>query len=148
MKLPGRVRLMTWLLTFAMTLPTAGCDWFQASDNPRSSPIISGLSVAPGEVDCGEENPVTIAFDYDDPQDDIFQVIIKFEHTHLGDKIEKTFPWGDPNIKVEGSRAFVTFFFECGGPPAGLWTLDVQVEDERGHLSNALSGEINLLSTR
>jgi hypothetical protein len=148
MKLRGRVRLMSWLFTFATILPTAGCDWFKASDNPRSSPIISALSVSPVEVDCGVEHPVTIAFDFDDPQHDLLQVIMNFKHTRLGDTFEKTFPWGDPNITAEANRAFVTFFFECGGPPAGVWTLAVQVEDERGHLSNVLAGEINLLSTR
>ena len=148
MKLPGRVRLMTWLFAFATILPTTGCDWFQASDNPRTYPVISGLSVSPASVFCGESNQVTVAFDYDDPQKDIFQLLLSFAHTRLNDRFEKEVPWGDVDITTIPGRASATFFFECGGPPAGLWKLAVQVEDERGHLSNVLAGEVSLLSTR
>jgi len=148
MKLSGHVRLMTWLFTLAAILPAAGCGWFQASDNPRSTPVISGLSVSPVSVRCGESNPVTIAFDYDDPQNDLFQLTMNLQHTRIDDRIEKTIPWGELDLTTAPGRAFAKFFFECGVPPAGVWTLVVQVEDERGHLSNALAGEITLLSTR
>jgi hypothetical protein len=148
MKLPGRVRLMTWLFACATILPTTGCDWFQASDNPRTYPVISGLSVSPASVFCGESYQVTVAFDYDDPQEDIFQVLMNFAHTRLDDRLEKTVPWGDVDSTSIPGRASATFFFECGGPPAGVWTVAVQVEDEKAHLSNALSGQVNLLSTR
>ena len=137
--------------TFAAVLATgtlavmSGCDWLHGSEpGSRQSPNISSLVVNPTSVICAN-NKFTISLKYDDPQGDIAKILVTFQHSE--DKLprEEVFLWPEFQSRSNGTltREFVNIF-TCEDKK-GLWTFTVQLEDERGHTSNALSGSITLL---
>jgi len=150
MKLSRTARLFPCLLLLTVLLPAAGCDWtdwLEASGSEaRVSPVIGDLGVFPTSVFCGEPNPVQVSFSYSDPQDDIFLVSVSARQEQSDTTVSFTIPWTDVDLASSPGRAVGSFFFECGGPPAGVYAVTLQVEDERGHLSNELTFDVTLLS--
>jgi len=143
------VRLAPLLLALALTIPAAGCDWLDPSgSSSRLSPVIGALAIAPPSVFC--DAPFDIAFDYADPQDDMDQILLSFRHTLLDERLSRTVSWGDPDLDLTnpGRASYAEFFFGCGGASTGDWTVTVQLEDRRGHLSNELQGTVTLISSR
>lgn len=148
MRTRNTVRMASILLALALTIPAAGCDWLDPSGtSSRVSPVISGLSVRPQSVFCNA--PLTIAFEYSDPQDDIQQLLLTFQHAGSDERLDRSVFWDDPTLLAAGGRAsYSEFFFECGGPSAGDWEVRVQLEDNQGHLSNELTADVTLVSAR
>ena len=156
MKHPRSARLTTCLLALAtIILAAAGCDWLKPSGSEsRSSPVIDDLRVIPSLVDCGDpdndegdRNEIAISFSYSDPQDDFFQVLLTFEHTESGERIERSAIWSGLDFTANpGKATYDEFFFECGLYPEGDWTLTVRVEDELGHFSNELTAVLDLVT--
>jgi len=143
-------RLLQSLALLTTLLAASGCDWLSPSGSAtRSSPIIGELGVTPATVFCGLRNPLAISFSYIDPQDDYHRVLLTFEQTQPGPRIDSSASWLDGDLKTSPGRAIYDgFFFECGVDPAGVWTLTVKLEDERGHLSNELTAVVTLISSR
>jgi len=127
-------------------LAAPGCDWLKGSGgSSRVSPFLSGLRFSRGAVLC--EQAFTIAFDYDDPQDDLSLLTVSLQHATTSRRRSRQVLWddsGDLNLQSPG-RAELSFTFACADP-GGRWLVEVQVEDLRGHLSNTLRGEISLTS--
>jgi hypothetical protein len=150
MKLSRTARLFPCLLLLTVLLPAAGCDWtdwLEASGSEaRVSPVIGDLGVNPTSVFCGERNPVQVSFSYSDPQDDIFLVRVTARQEQSDTTVDFTIAWSDVDLASAPGRASGTFFFECGVPPVGVYAVTLQVEDERGHLSNELTFDVTLLS--
>ena len=142
-------RLFPGLLLLTMLL-AAGCDWTDWLDpsgsESRSSPVIGDLLIAPTSVFCGDRNLVTFSFAYSDPQDDMFQVrLVAKSVAEPVSTVERSILWSDMDVVTSPGRAIGDFFFVCGEQPGGAYTIEVEVEDERGHLSNVLEGEVRLL---
>ena len=149
MKTTRTVRLFPSLLLLTTLLAAAGCnwtDWLQPTGSEaRSSPVISDLVLSPTSVFCGDSNLVTFSFAYSDPQDDMFQVrLVAKSVAEPVSTVGRSIPWSDMDVVTSPGRAIGDFFFVCGEQPSGVYTLAVEVEDERGHLSNVLEGEITL----
>jgi hypothetical protein len=147
MKTTRTVRLFPSLLLFATLLAVAGCNWTDwlksTGSESRSSPVINDLNLDPTRVSCDEL--VTFSFAYSDPQNDMLQVRLVARSTAEPVwTVERFIPWSDMDVVTSPGRAIGEFSFECGGPPRGVYTVAVEVEDERGHLSNVLEGEITL----
>lgn len=145
------VRKAATLSALALTITGAGCglgDWLDPSGtSSRVSPVISALSVRPQSVFC--DRPITISFDFTDPQNDVQQLLLAFVHAGTDERLDRSVFWDDPALEVAGGRAtYAEFAFECGGPSAGDWEVRVQLEDEQGHLSNELTADITLVSAR
>lgn len=149
MKPSRTARLLPCLLLSATLLAAAGCDWLSASGSTaRASPVLRELNVTPASVFCGPRNPLEVSFGYSDPQGDYYQMIMVLERTQPDQRIERSALWTTLDLtKSPGRAIYKEFFFECGAYPAGTWTLKVTVEDERGHLSNEIASEINLVSS-
>lgn len=154
MKIARTARLFLCLMLLALLPPVTGCDsdglkdWLSPSGSAgRSSPVISGLAVSRTSFFCGEDNKATISFSYSDPQDDIFLVIVSLENVEADQRFEVTVPWFEMDLTRAGTASFHDFFFPCG-PATGSWTMTVKVEDERGHLSNELTTDVTLVSSR
>lgn len=142
------VRLATALSALALVAAACGIgDWLDPSgSSSRQSPDISGLQIQPRSVFC--DRPVVISFRYSDPQDDVDQVLLDFQHARLDERFSRSVSWEDPDLVTTEETAAYRFVFECGGPSAGDWTVNVQVEDRGGHLSNVLDGIVTLVSSR
>lgn len=140
-------RLVAAALALGALLGAAGCDWLEGSGSgARVSPFLSALSVAPSRgVLCGEEHPFVLSFRYDDPQQDLFQLTVKLKHTLRPDQRESTSAWDELDLSVAG-RATYKGHLPCGSP-TGRWSVTVQAEDARGHLSNELTGIVTLNSS-
>jgi hypothetical protein len=146
-----KVRPILALFVLATVVPLAGCDWLDPSGSEsRSSPVLTDLRVSPASVFCSdpdrEPNTIAVSFGYSDPQDDIYLVRFILERTSPEWTFEDSTLWNDLDLATSPGRAIGEIYFECGGPPAGAWTLTVQAEDERGHLSNELTTGVTLLS--
>lgn len=121
---------------------TSGCDWFQGSgSDTRRSPFLSGLGFSASSVLCGQN--FAVSFRYDDPQGDIARVRVTFQLSGDTGLREETPTWPDTINRSSGTASF-PFTFPCDSSKGGLWTIKVQVEDDQGHTSNTLSGEIRL----
>jgi hypothetical protein len=133
-------------LSLVLVLAAAGCDWLNGSDTgPRVSPYISDLRISRFSVLCNQA--FTMNFKYDDPQKDIDQLILEF--TQPAGVIRQTVAWPNgPDLTIQGTeRAIYTYKFVCGaGNATGTWTISLQLQDEKSHLSNTLTGTISLLS--
>ena len=130
----------------------AGCDWLKASEPGVSqAPVLTTLNVTPVEVFCREtppdakdtKNTFSISFRYNDSQGDIARVSVTRQRS--GETAQKvdTPLWPVDQNPSSGTVTFKNFFFACESK-GGIWSIKVTVEDERGHLSNVLSGEIRL----
>jgi len=129
------------LVAGALAVP-AGCDWFQGSNSEsRRSPFLTGLSISSTSVLCGDK--FSISFRYDDPQGDIARARVTFQRTGDTSLREESPVWPDTISKSSGTATF-PFTFPCATSQGGLWTIKVQVDDDRGHTSNILTGEIRL----
>lgn len=151
MKRSRSVRLISCLFVLGTIVPLPACDWLSPSGSEsRSSPVLTDLRISPTSVFCSDPgrdpNIVQVSFGYNDPQDDIFQVRFVLERTNPDWSFTELTLWNDLDLVTSPGRAIGEVFFDCGGPPAGAWTLTVQAEDERGHLSNELSIGVTLLS--
>jgi hypothetical protein len=155
MKIARTARLTLCLIALMTILPAAGCDWLDPSGSgARVSPVIGALDVTPKSVFCGDpdrqegdRNEITVSFEYNDEQDDLYQLNMTLEHEETGEIVEQSVLWTDLDLSSAPGRAiYREFFFECGLYPKGDWKLTVKAEDERGHLSNTLSDVITLLS--
>jgi len=129
---------------FLATLPA--CDWFKASDPAlRSSPVISSLSVQPSSVLCAQE--FSVSFHFEDPQGDIRNARVRFQRSGDTTVREETPPWPETFSRSSGT---VSFPFSFGPTPCtgqgGTWMVTVEVQDDRDHTSNALTGQITLTS--
>ena len=121
----------------------SGCDWLQGSDpGARQSPYISNL-VNPSRVFCNDKS-FPISLRYDDPQGDLANILVTIQHSE--DKIprEVTLPWPEFQSRSSGTLTVEVPVLTCEDK-TGDWIFTVQLEDERGHKSNALSGSIRLL---
>lgn len=127
-----------------LALPS--CDWLKASGpQQRVSPFLSDLRIVPAGVLCGDS--FTISFRHDDPQNDISLLVVTFQHTQQQAVRERRLLWvseGDLNLASAG-RASLAHQFACTDPD-GRWVVTVWTEDERGHTSNTLAGEVSLNS--
>ncbi|HEY5999698.1 MAG TPA: hypothetical protein VI078_10440 [bacterium] len=153
MTMPPIRRVLWCLLTLAVLLPAAGCDWLTPSGSTaRSSPVITDLAVGPPNAICGPKNTLTISFGYHDPQGDYNRLTIVLEEQtksgQPGARVERSVPWTDLDLTTSPGRAIWDgFFFTCGVDPVGTWKLTAILEDERGHLSNELTATVNLASS-
>ena len=127
---------------------TPGCQWLQGSDpSQRSSPVLSNLSIRPAAVLCAQE--FLVSFDFEDPQGDIAKVRVTFEPSGVPEPKpvprEETPLWPELISKENGR---VSFPFSFTPKPCtdqgGTWSITVEVEDEQGHISNKLTGQIGL----
>ena len=119
-----------------------GCDWLQGSDSgSRLSPFISSLSVSPSSVLCGQK--FSVSFRYDDPQGDIANALVKLQRSGDTAAREESPAWPD-GISTSSGTATFDFTFPCADSKGGVWSITVQAEDDRGHISNSLSGSIRL----
>ena len=123
-----------------------GCDWFQSSDPAqRSSPVINSLIIQPTSVLCAQEFSVT--FHFEDPQGDLRNARVRFQRSGDATVREETPVWPDTISRSSGT---VSFPFSFAPKPCanqgGTWTITVKAEDERGHTSNTLTGQITLSS--
>jgi hypothetical protein len=119
-----------------------GCDWFQGSGSDgRRSPFLSNLGISASSVLCGDT--FSVSFRYDDPQGDIARARVTLLRN--GDMVprEESPTWPSTISRSSGTATF-PFSFPCDSSKGGLWTIKVQVEDDQGHISNLLSGEIRL----
>jgi hypothetical protein len=141
-----RSREAIGLFAAALLAFAAGCDWFKGSETVlRVSPFLSGLSVSPQNVLCAQ--PFTISFRYDDPQNDLSLMTLVFVRAQDQLTRQEQVLWDGStglDLSVVG-RASFPFTFDCD-TPGGRWSVTVQVEDNRGHLSNALTAEVFLNS--
>jgi len=139
-----RATLLGTLAIAAFAL--AGCDWLKGSGSgARVSPFLSGIGFTRSTVLCNQ--PFGISFDYDDPQRDISLLSVSLQHGASTSRRDRQVLWddgGDLDLTTVG-RAVYTFSFSCSDP-GGSWTVEVQVEDLKGHLSNTLRGTVNLNS--
>jgi hypothetical protein len=116
-----------------------GCNWLSGSDpGARQSPTITALAITPSSVLCDTE--FTVSFHFDDPQGDV--ALARITITRQGDTIgrEESPPWPTTSSRSSGTVSF-PFKFPCSGV-RGTYTITVVAEDERGHKSNELAGEI------
>jgi hypothetical protein len=140
--------MLAGMVSLAVVAVAPGCDWLKGSElTARSSPFLNSLSISPAFVSCG--TPFNVSFDYDDPQGDIFEVRVILRHEG-GDAStrDKSTLWDDQFDRGSG-RATYPITFECGGPgetrdPGGNWEVTVTVEDDLGHTSNILTGNVSL----
>jgi hypothetical protein len=125
-----------------------GCEWFQGSDPAqRSSPVISNLSIQPSSVLCAQE--FLVSFHFEDPQGDITNAQVTILPTGVPEPKpavrEETPLWPETISRSSGT---VSFTFSFAPKPCadqgGTWTITVKAEDERGHTSNTLTGQISL----
>jgi hypothetical protein len=136
-----------WKCAFAAVLAAGalavlpGCDWLQGSDSgSRQSPFISALSVQPSSVLCEQE--FVVSFRYDDPQGDIASVLVTFQRSGDSSVREESPLWPTTISRSSGTASF-PFTFPCSSK-GGLWTVSVQLRDEREHSSNVITGQIRL----
>jgi hypothetical protein len=101
------------------------------------------LNISPSSVLCGEDSKFSVSFRYDDPQGDIAKVTVTRQRSGETSKIEESPSWPEDQSRGTGTVKFENFFFTCDSK-GGVWTIKVLVEDDRGHTSNELSGEIRL----
>jgi len=135
------------LCVLALVAFGAGCDWFKGSESVlRVAPFLSSLSLSPTTVVC--EQPLRISFRYDDPQNDISLMTLAFEHVQDQETVQEAVIWDAAaglDLTVAGRVSFL-FTLSCDNP-SGRWDVSIVVEDNRGHVSNSLTGEINLTSS-
>ncbi len=130
------------LMTAGSLAVLPGCDWLQGSgSSARLSPFLSGLSINPSSVLCGKE--FQVAFRYDDPQGDIARAQVTFQRSGDSSVREETSVWPDTISRSSGTASF-PFSFPCDSSKGGTWTIKVLAEDDRGHTSNTLTGQIRL----
>lgn len=148
MGLRARSRLAAALVAAAALVPAPGCDWLKASDTMRVSPFLRNLTITPETVQCGRG--LTLAFDYDDPQDDIAELVVTFRGPDGTEQAQDLVSWEPPgeglNLSVSGLASYRRTL-ECD-QPGGRWTAEVTVEDRRSHKSNLLSGSFTFVSAR
>lgn len=141
---PGGVALL-----LAVFLGAAGCDWLSGSgSDTRVSPYLSDISISRFSVLCDQS--FTVNFQYDDPQDDILQLLVTYTHTTDNVVREDPVDWvtGSRLTFPSGDRAAYSYSFPCGeNISRGKWTVSIQTEDSRGHKSNSLTETINLTSS-
>lgn len=124
---------------FLAVLP--GCDWLQGSEaGSRQSPSLSNLSIQPTSVLCGQD--FAVSFRFDDPQGDIALALVSLKRAEDAVGREESRLWPDAVSKSTGTVSF-PFSFICGSK-GGAWAITVRVEDDRGHTSNVLTGEVRL----
>ena len=137
----GALRVFAGLAALGAAALAPGCDWLKGSGgSQRTSPFLSSLSVNRSSVLCGTE--FTVSFRFDDPQGDIYQVLLLLELEGGTAAIDASDIWPEDISRSAGTASFpVTFDCE---QPGGRWTITVSVEDDLGHKSNELSGSITL----
>jgi hypothetical protein len=140
----GRLSLAAVLSLGTLAL-VAGCDWLTGSESvQRNTPFLSDLHISRSAVLCGRE--FSIAFHYDDPQGDIARIFFKMRLDGAAEPYEdKELPWRDDINQYTGTFPPFTAQFNCG-TPGGDYLVTVEVEDDKGHRSNILTGKINLNS--
>jgi len=127
---------------FLVVLP--GCDWFHGSDPAlRSSPVIESLSIQPSSVLCAEQ--FLVSFHFEDPQGDISNARVTLQRSGDTAVREETPLWPETISRSSGTASFPFSFAPkpCTGK-GGIWTITVEAEDEKGHTSNMLTGQITL----
>jgi len=118
-----------------------GCDWLHGSNaGLRQSPFVSNLSIRPSLVLCEKE--FLVSFYYEDAQGDIALARVTLQRTGGTEVREETPPWPDTISGMSGTVVF-PFKFACDSA-RGIWSIKVQAEDDLGHTSNSISGEITL----
>jgi hypothetical protein len=140
----GRLSIAAVLSLGALAF-LAGCDWLSGSDNvQRNTPFLSDLYLSRSAVLCGRE--FSVSFRYDDPQGDIARIFFKMRLDGAAEPyMDKELSWrGDIN-QYTGTFPPFTALFTCG-TPGGDYLVTVEVEDDRGHRSNILTGKITLNS--
>jgi hypothetical protein len=140
------VAVFSAVLAFGALAALSGCDWFQGSDPAqRSSPVISSLSIQPSSVLCAQE--FLVSFHFEDPQGDITNARVTFKRS--GDSVtrEETPLWPSTSSTSSGTVQFPFSFTPrpCTGQ-GGIWIVTVEAQDERGHTSNKLTGQVTLSS--
>lgn len=123
-----------------------GCEWFKGSDpSLRSSPMISSLSIQPSSVLCAAE--FSVSFHYEDPQGDVANARVSLRRSGETLSRDETPLWPESISRSSGTVSFPFSFTPtpCTGQ-GGVWTITVQVEDDEGHISNTLSGQITLVA--
>jgi len=123
-----------------------GCDWLQGSGpGQSSSPVVSSLGVSKSSVLCEQE--FFVSFRYEDPQGDISKVRVTLQRSGATTAREEAPLWPDTISRSSGTASFPFSFTPkpCAGQ-GGVWTITVQAEDDRGHTSNTLSGQITLVA--
>jgi len=141
------VSVFAALLAAVSLAALTGCEWFQGSDPvQRSSPMISNLSIQPSSVLCAQE--FTVSFHFEDPQGDIAKAQVILELTGAPEpkpRLEETPLWPETISRSSGTASFpFSFTPKPCTDLGGTWTITVQVEDDRGHTSNTLAGQITL----
>jgi len=130
------------VLTVGSFAVLPGCNWLKGSDSgSRLSPSLSNLAISPASVLCGEK--FSVSFRYDDPQGDIASVHVTFLRSGDTTSRVESPAWPDKTSKSSGTATF-DFSFSCTDDKGGLYSVTVQVDDDRGHTSNSLAGEIRL----
>ena len=118
-----------------------GCDWLKASDSgTRQSPLLSSLAIRPASVLCGQK--FVVSFRYEDQQGDITNARVVFQRAGDATVREEAPLWPETLSRSSGTALF-DFTFACDSK-GGVWSVTVRAEDELGHISNSLSGEIRL----
>lgn len=129
------------VLAVGSLVALAGCDWLKASGSAeRTSPFVSDLRVSPSSVLCGTN--FSVSFRYDDPQGDLALARVTLQRSGDSSVREETQFWPGTISRSSGIASF-SFSFSCGSK-GGVYAVKVQTEDDRGHTSNVLSGEIRL----
>ena len=140
----NRMRIVTCatLLALGSLAALPGCDWLKSSGSTeRASPFISGLSISPGAVLCGAG--YTVSFDYNDPQGDISGVTIFLAlENDAAVHLDVSPTWPTNQSRASGNVSF-PLSFTCGSR-GGRYSVTVQLVDDRGHLSNLLTGTVTL----
>jgi len=136
------------LVVFAATLAVGslavapGCNWLSGSDSgSRLSPFISSLIVSPSAVLCGQK--FSVSFRYDDPQGDIANALVTLQRSGDTAAREEAPAW-PAGISTSSGTAKFDFTFPCADSKGGVWSITVRVQDERGHISNSLTGTVRL----
>jgi hypothetical protein len=136
-----RLFVLAAVLTLGCLSVAPGCNWLQGSDSgSRLSPFLSSLSIGPSSVLCGQK--FAVSFKYDDPQGDIAKAVVTFQRSGDTDSREETPAWPNDISRSSGTATF-DFSFPCDSK-GGVWSITVRAEDDRGHVSNSLTGSIRL----
>ncbi len=142
----ARLSLAMLLLLF---LSACNKPFDSGGNGPSFSPSISHLRISRTSVFCDRD--FFISFSYSDPQDDIAVAYLLFISNESTTIIEEGIPWDEEeddrlDLTRDPGKAYITWQFDCDLDAAeGEYTVKVWVEDERGHESNDLLGEITLL---
>jgi hypothetical protein len=144
----GTCRMIALAALVTVALACQSCSNIFGSSNsngPRFAPSISSLKLSRTSIFC--DINFTLSFAYKDPQGDYDRIELLFSGDTNGGVIQESIGWTDGRVTLTGTGALqILYKFPCDSKyPSGRYAVQVQIVDQKDHVSNALTATLTLL---